>query len=67
MNGNDEDEVLEIVVSDEAAHAIRHKGPNIRQLLKMLNSNEERHMPDSRQARWMAAKILQECYDQLEA
>lgn len=47
-----------ILVNEEAAHALKFGGPTDKQLIKMLNSNEEKDMPSSRHVRWMAGFIL---------
>ena len=56
----------EILLTDEAAHAVKCKGPTDKQLFKALLSNEVE--PDfdiygtkgSRFIRWMAAEILKQ-------
>ncbi len=47
-----------IVMTDEARAAVRYSGPNDKQLLLALLSNDESSIPDSRHIRWMAAEIL---------
>ncbi len=47
-----------ILVTDEAANAIRRKALTDKRLIQILNSNEEKHMPDSWEARWLAAFVL---------
>lgn len=49
-----------IILSDEAKHAVVHNAPSFKQLVKCLNSNEQKDVPSSRHLRWMAAAILRE-------
>jgi hypothetical protein len=49
---------MHIEATDEAAHAMKHKGPSTRQLTKALNSNDEADLPSSRHIRWMAGELL---------
>jgi hypothetical protein len=48
----------EIQLTAEAKHALKFSGPSNNRLKQILLSNEERHMPTSEEARWMAGAIL---------
>lgn len=47
-----------IKLTEEAARAIKLKGPSDNQLRKILLSNANKDMPDSRTCRWLAAQVL---------
>ena len=52
------DKLLLENLTDEAKAVLRHKPLKNRQLLKMLNSNEQDSMPDSAQVRMLALDAL---------
>lgn len=47
-----------VLVTDEAANAIKRKPPTDKDLIKMLNGYEENSLPSSEQVRWLAAFVL---------
>jgi len=49
-----------ILMNDEARSAVRYSGPNDKQLLKALLSNETADIPSDRHIRWMAAELLKQ-------
>jgi hypothetical protein len=48
----------DIKLTDEARAALKRSGPSNNRLKKILLSNEEKDMPTSEEARWLAGAVL---------